>query len=543
MFTAGACRRYTGPMESNSAFRLMIVDDQPKEIEGIRALLDWESLGIEIVGTAIDGKEGAEKACHLRPDLIITDVVMPIMDGLEMIAEIRKVLPEIKVIFISCFNDFKFTGRAIDEGACGYVLKPILPDELAISIRRALGIFEAEERVRELSRQQAAIRANLAVLRDQYVRNLLLGGIPDPADQREQARALGFSVECRFYSAVCLQLVEDPEREDTLTVLERLTAANPDPARCLFQLIDLDHIACLLRSDEPSRILAEKEFYRDCERILSLVNGPIGITAYAGLGPTVNDLELIEKSYKAARAALDHRFYGRPEVPLRADSPSVDFRDEPLRADLLESAIKDLFLASDPEAVPEFLDRFLSHRFSPPLLKYAGLAIVNAVYLDLVRLNLEPEELIGSFPDLIVGIARTDSLAALKQLLNELLRRVIVGFGPPGRNYHHDLARRIEAFIERRLTDPIQLQDVADHIFLSPGYANALYKRATGTTIHQAIQNAKMKAAERMLLERRGEKVADIAAALGYSNATYFIYAFRKSYGASPQEYRRSMVP
>ena len=104
---------------------MVIVDDQPTEIEGIRHILDWPALGVEIVGTATDGLEGYDRCLTLEPDLIVTDVVMPLRDGIRMVKDLGEALSGFRALFISCFDDYKFLSEAIKSGAHRYVLKPL----------------------------------------------------------------------------------------------------------------------------------------------------------------------------------------------------------------------------------------------------------------------------------------------------------------------------------------------------------------------------------------------------------------------------------
>ncbi len=131
-------------------YKLLIVDDQQSELQSILDLYDWHELGLEIVGTALDGREALDMAVQLRPDIVISDVAMPRMDGLSLMGELRKALPRTRVICISCFDDFKFTKAAIDHHAFAYCLKPIIASELQETLRRAIHEIEVEAQEKKL---------------------------------------------------------------------------------------------------------------------------------------------------------------------------------------------------------------------------------------------------------------------------------------------------------------------------------------------------------------------------------------------------------
>lgn len=106
-------------------YRMLVVDDNDFDREGVCNLVDWKALGIEVVGTAINGEDGYAKAMELSPDFILTDVSMPRMNGIQMTKKIIKTNPGIRFIYMSCFDEFDYVQNAINLDVCDYVLKPV----------------------------------------------------------------------------------------------------------------------------------------------------------------------------------------------------------------------------------------------------------------------------------------------------------------------------------------------------------------------------------------------------------------------------------
>lgn len=276
-------------------YKLMIVDDQIVEIEAIRELLDWTELGIEIVGQATNGKHALEEARRLTPDIVIADIVMPGMDGLEMMRQLSECLPDIKIAFMSCFDDFKFVGPAINQGAYGYVLKPILAGELAKTVNRILKTCERERKNMELFLQKQKIEAGIGMLRESFFRNLLFGALQDEGDIEAQSGFLGLEVANRSF---CVAVVELERREEekvlfhAVSLMERLRQQfKPGYVDTDFILLDLHRICILLGGERESSAQQKKKYRQRVQEILEYINStshPLktgSAEAFHGFGP------------------------------------------------------------------------------------------------------------------------------------------------------------------------------------------------------------------------------------------------------------------
>ena len=164
-------------------FKLFIVDDNKYERNGIKNSIDWEALGIEVVGVFANGAEALEQIETLQPDIVITDIAMPIMNGIEMSELIKKSYPHIKTIFISCHSDFEFARSAVDLGIYGYVLKPIISDELIKAINKLLNEYSIEDiQLKEKARMMKQLEDMLPLVQEQFLKELLLGNFQSKSD-------------------------------------------------------------------------------------------------------------------------------------------------------------------------------------------------------------------------------------------------------------------------------------------------------------------------------------------------------------------------
>ena len=149
-------------------YSVLLVDDCHADVIGLIENINWNTLGCKVSGTAYNGYEGIKLALELKPDIIITDVSMPVMDGIEKTKEIRTRLPDVNIIFISCFDEFKYIKRAMDENATAYVLKPIELDELTNAILKVTSSLEKNQK------NQNYLRRHISTLTENFISDLLL---------------------------------------------------------------------------------------------------------------------------------------------------------------------------------------------------------------------------------------------------------------------------------------------------------------------------------------------------------------------------------
>lgn len=152
-------------------YRLLIVDDEEFEREGMAQLIDWGQYDIEIVGTAWNGLEGFEKTCSLQPDIILTDIKMPVMDGIELIRKVRKAYPQIEFAVLSGYGEYDYTSKAMEQGVRHYILKPCNEERIVEAIGKVKRDVDTK---REQKRREAYFDQVAPQARKQLFRNLLL---------------------------------------------------------------------------------------------------------------------------------------------------------------------------------------------------------------------------------------------------------------------------------------------------------------------------------------------------------------------------------
>ena len=178
-------------------YRVIIVDDEPVIRRGLRETIEWDALGLEVAGEAADGAEALKLIREIRPEILITDIRMPEMDGIELIREVKKLELNIKITILSGYSDYDYLKAAIRLGVDNYLLKPIDNDELISNLKNAVSEIEKEAAI------SLQIRQGTVLLRSNTLRRLVTGNI-SPEELKEKAEFLHIPLDAeRYLCAVC----------------------------------------------------------------------------------------------------------------------------------------------------------------------------------------------------------------------------------------------------------------------------------------------------------------------------------------------------
>ena len=527
--------------------KLLIVEDENRTRELLRNYIPWEELGIGEVDTARNGMHALEKASDWRPDIILCDVRMPKLNGIDFARQYREVDPHCKLIFLSGFSDKEYLKSAISLKALTYLEKPIKLGEVRAALESAVQLCEEESRKRKEEIQlQSDIDRSLPFLRQEMVRKLIT--LPDslhvePALRSQETFLLPLDGP---YTVLTVNLFWNPadHPEDPAPVHGwLLDEMNRNP-----ELLSLRAIAGF---DSFNRLVvivpgAYRSSYRDgrhtIEQINVLLNRIAGqaIELQIGVGEPVGTLLGIPTAYRLAALASSLQFYQDNKAPLFPDALGGHnplhsnweevrrFRDQ-LRRGEIEEAKKTLRQWTGYARSCKDLDIL---RVKDTYFQFLLAMMEIAVQLGLAELSEDTEKrYMWKEIDRISSLDATEQyvLASL-ELLNERSDET----GAPGSSKMRDTIHYINChFHEKGFT----IKSIADHVQLSETYLCAFFKKQRGQTIKEFITETRMNKAKELLRDSNA-KLFEIATNLGFTDANYFTTFFKRCEGCTPSEYR-----
>jgi len=515
-------------------YRVIIVDDEPIVRKGLRETIEWDSLGLEVAGEAANGVEALRLVRSIRPEVLITDIRMPEMDGLELIREVRQLDFDVKITILSGYSDYDYLKAAIKLGVDNYLLKPIDNDELISNLKNAVSEIEKEAIVDQRNRQGSEL------LRTNTLRRLVTGNI-SPEELREKADFLDipFTAEACLCAVVAVspQASAPPREPLGRNEIEAMVRAIPGASTIAFNDSE-GNLVLLMTLD--SALDDRKGIQTALEGIIARARqsqSPLTI----GVGQPVNRLEEAHLSYEGACKCLEYGMFmqdsgiiwfdGVPEVP----SPGRTL--ERFDFDKLE----DLIRRGDPAATQAYLDEALSmivkeNPLTPNqahnLLMHIAVRMTDCFHEIYGSMNTYREPTEFDFG----GLFRLRHFSDMRQWLHALCERLFSeNAAVLGRS--SSLVGLAVAYIAKHYREGVTLKQVAADCRINTSYLGQIFRKEMGCAFTDYVNGLRIREAQR-LLTNPTLKVYEVAEQVGFTDYHYFLKIFKKVTGATPRDMR-----
>jgi len=330
-------------------YRAIIVDDEELVCKGLRKYFDWSEYNIEILGDFPDGQKAYQYVRENPIDLLITDVRMPHMDGITLATHVRELYPDVKIIFVSGYDDVAYLKKALKVDAIDYILKSIDLDELRETVSRVVKIMDAENaRKKELADMEELLNQSFPLLQERLLLTLIRDDPEDQANIRERMEFLNIPLDDeRSYCVLVLQLQRYYSLYSGMTERERQLISLKIQEECRKIGMKYGEAVCFKsRTSEYVMIISlDEEGYEDkllqvSEEIQTFIRDYMDGSVYIGISSMFTGLKNIKTAYTNAVNAISNRYLLDDKLPISidkyvTDSEMKDFREK-ARKDLLE---------------------------------------------------------------------------------------------------------------------------------------------------------------------------------------------------------------
>jgi two-component system response regulator YesN len=531
--------------------KLIIVDDERATREKLIENMDWDNLRIQVAGEARDGEEGLELAQRLQPDIILMDVRMPRMNGMECAAEIRKSGSECKIIFLSGYTDKEYLKSAIQMKAVDYIEKPIDLDELHTVLEKTVSICE-EEQLNRISQEEIHSKIEMSQLWiKQELALEMIGRSPDAPAIKKQLESLRIPVNLNDnYRCIVLKFnlhrINDADgsgimqKEKVLDAIYCGFESASDP--CVAGALDGSHAILHVCGRTSGQVADIRNSLKRIQAAFDSMYQCDGAVT-AGIGKQVRGMENLHLSYHNARRALEKSFLtGYDSILLCEDETEPAGLAD---ADEIPVKLRALFRDGDLEQALSFVEELQTS-----CIRQADrlrIQSVKAVYLSLL---LEVST-IARDNGLAAGTEWKDRELQWAELVNQctiheltaLIREKLTALFGQSREImgKSKKIRSAMEYIKEHFSEDLSVVRIAEHLEMRSTYLSTLFKKETGQVLSEYIEAIRMEKAKELLQDDR-LKMNDVAQSVGYNNANYFTSVFKKATGVYPSEYRRNHV-
>lgn len=530
--------------------KVFLVEDEIIMREGIRQNIDWEKEGFDFVGEASDGELAYPLIQKTKPDILITDIQMPFMDGLELSRLVKQEMPKVKIIILSGYDEFEYAHRGINIGITDYLLKPIDSAKLLEAVKKVGQLVLEEQEFQKAFEQER--QENVLLARQKFFRGLVLGN-HSASSLLEKGREIGLELGANRYNILLFQIFS---REGTqgylqqqnmvVDEMERLSEAMPE---ILMVELGIEGWAFIIKEtgEKPLEEIQDT-FLGELTKILQ---GSDDIEYFGGLGKMVERLSELNQCFQEASHAFAYRYFkSHNQIMKSGELPEKSYiREEPELASLevgkLDRRIAERFLKTGLKSeVSSFLDEYFmsfgeKNIQSFLFMQYVSMDMYFAAVALLEELGYGAEALVercGGIKDMTTAFY---SAASNKEYLKNILEAVIDLREAVSQKKYHSLVDGAKDYIQQHFDDEdISLNTVAASVNLSPNHFSSIFSQEAGRTFVEYLTFVRMEKAKELLCTT-AMKSAEIAYAVGYKDAHYFSYLFKKTQKCTPREFRQ----
>lgn len=542
--------------------KIFLAEDEVVVRETIKRMIPWEELGFELVGEAADGEMALPLLIRQQPDLLITDIKMPFMDGLTLARLAKKEIPGLKVVILSGYDDFNYAKQAIGIGVEDYLLKPITKNALIERLSEIRSRYEHEKTQKEyyekFQREMQAYEKNSS--RDFF--EALVGGSMDMMEVYKRAEKLGLDIVAEAYNVLIFTMNCDEDfsgqrdeysswEAESLELLENFFAGHS--SAMLFRS-NIFSYGVLLKGQRETIEENTRACVDEIRKILSRQDGRR--EWFLAVGQSVDRLSQIQKSYHTASRAFSQRYLydenilyydemetmehpgGQAEtednaylqkVDVNALNPAIlqKFLSNGLQEET-ENFVKDYFYAIGQEPMESLVFRnyvILNVRFSV-------ISFIKGLGCDTNEMeSADTEEVLAES-----GKNMESAIAYAKKMISQAIEIRDQNSG----NKNRSILKTAVDFIDSHyMYEEISLNTVANVANVSSNHFSALFSQNMGQTFIEYLTTLRMNKAKE-LLRCTGMRSSEIAGEIGYKDAHYFSYLFKKTQGMTPSDYRKA---
>jgi two-component system response regulator YesN len=521
-------------------YKVFLVEDEMVTRNGIRDNVDWESVGFKLCGEASDGEMALPLIEETQPDVLITDIKMPFMDGLQLSRIVREHMPWVKIVILSGHNEFEYAQSALKMGVTEYLLKPVGATDIQHVLENLAEMLRKEHKEQEHMKQlQQTLEGNLTLQREQFLLRLVMGGVPS-ADAIEQSQHYGLDIVAKYYlvALMAVELCEENQPFDyheyrmVEGIVSDLVANHAD---VLMTKKDVEELILLFKGDSHEQLIEEATFLS--RQAKKNVESQTQCDLSVEMGSPVQRLGDIHHSF--AEALVRIKGPGKQALPQGSETGESQFELRNIDQVRIENYIK--FGSLDD------FDEFMSSCIQPIEMSLRNSRLIRQYFIVDILLTIaqftsdlggEVDKIVPQVLNLEEFLDAVNTLDRIKIDMKDIFANALAFRDQRTDHERLKLIHQAKDYIDNNFMDPtLQLKNVASRFNLSPSHFSSVFHEEIGETFRNYLGDLRINRAKE-LLRTTNLKVSEIAHKSGYRDPHYFSTAFKKKCSRTPQQFR-----
>ena len=501
--------------------KVMLVEDEEFILQGIRCIIDWEEIAMTVSAMAHNGKEALEKFQEDPADILVTDVEMPLMNGLDLIREVRRISPRTRCIILSGYDEFEYARTALKLDVEEYILKPIDEEKLKDALVRAA------LRLEEIDRKDAGS------MEDKIGWHKLLKGKMSKEEAQEMYRMLPqIQEEEQVFCGVMKIDTGTLEGRDGINEILRKLQHWEQRSKTIYLAPDTLFLLLYGESEEK-----EEEILEACRDFQDRLESDYGIMSFITVSGSIRDYEELAQGYKMSMKLQKYRMlegYGSciNEAHIK-DRKSGDVVID-------EALLRKLILKKDKDGALNYIeDLFINNlksQVSVDVLYQISLKIAILLQEIKAEYKLAQSRNLQDLSDMIEKIYQADDIFGLKTIFISEITEIITYLHTEDSQYT-PVVKQIIAEVQKNYREDMNLKTLSYKYHMNASYLGQIFQKEAGCSFAQYLSNIKNSIAKDLILNTN-MKINDIAREVGYPDTSYFYRKFKQCYGVSPASLR-----
>ncbi|MGN0315937.1 MAG: response regulator [Fusicatenibacter sp.] len=529
------------------SYKLLLVDDEPFMLSYLKSCIPWETMDVEVIDCACNGEDAIQKTSLHHPDLVITDIVMPNMYGLDFIKAIYRQYKSTKIIILSGHQNFNFAKEALLYGVIDYIVKPSLASDITAAVAKAIAAIE-QERMDQQNFQNilSSLQHSIPDITRSFLNLFLSDPVPDfSAQLKEKCSILNFPLENRTFC--CFKILFDSTltdgREEAASQEMELLCQRilnlPSADRVIYSRIQFNTYAGIIslwdqHTDPIRKVISDT--------IQQYLPSRMSLTFCMSL--PLEHLECAASAFTQIQHTLNSRTCSFSSHCYQCQDPMNTCDDAPpvFSEEAYKKALRELSLSGCSQMIHQWLEYAVASRLSMYRLRRELRAILIALDTLLASLKTGISPLLLELGLTEVSLQQEESLLRLEKMLNLLNQKVILRLSDCESAKYPPVIFNACQYIEEHYREKITVTNLADHLYLSPNYLSSLFKKHTGVSISEYITMCRIRKAKELMADSSNRKTYEVADLVGYSDYEHFRQVFKKYVGINPAKYKTEVI-
>jgi two-component system response regulator YesN len=524
-------------------WKVIIADDEGVIVKGLKNLIDWNSLDAEVVTIARDGAELKKSIEEVDPDIVVTDIMMPKMTGLDVIRWYNEKHDKARFIFISGYDEFSYAKDAIKNGAVDYLLKPVGRRDLEDAVRKAIDMLK-EHRTAEIFREERDEIQDL-------FRDINDGHELEHEDLYQRFSETKIDFENKFFAGVCIGIRPDVAARLSEKSFQHFNLLRFSVYNKICEAFRGQKMGFTVKKDDCALSVMgvfprehESDFIEEiivpaCRSVEEAFNTELCI----GVGMPTDQISMLKNTYKTASFAFNLFFFEEKQL--------IDFtdihKDYTVSFDDYEESVEQVFrgIVAKDEQILDKIGHVMDliealHYGNRYAAQMRTMIFTGDLGMKLYRYHMLGEDFYDVQDELQKKVDAQKTFRELKGCVFEHFERQIAQIYENGKSKDKVLIGEVKDYIREHYAEDLSIKELADVACVSQNYFSALFKKETGQNYKAYLTGIRMEEALKMLQET-DYKTYEIGEKVGYNNVRRFVDAFKQIYSVSPMEYKKAL--